>query len=184
MVYLRNGRLYIRYIMICILFTSISLLYISFIQIFLKKEKKNLEMLSPYGINPDTHKDNDEYVLVLGANGLIGSVLCERLEKKGYKVLKVLSRHHRDLRIEKSLDIFNKVNIKFVYFLAYEVGGAKFLQLSQHQKMIKESNIKMMSVVFDWILNRRIRFAFASSSLSADNSTYGYVKRIGENFIR
>ena len=145
------------------------------------KHRKELELLRQYGLDPETHNDNESYVLVLGSNGLIGSVLTKRLQKKGYNTLNILSRHHRDLRIHNALDIFNDINVSFIYFLAYEVGGAKFLQTPQNQDIILHSNIEIMKTVFDWALKRQIRFAFASSSLSADNSSYGFVKRIGEN---
>ena len=77
------------------------------------------ELLKPYGFDPKSHRSDDKYVLVLGSNGLIGSVLTNRLKKRKYKVLEVFSRHHRDLRLEHSLNIFDHVNISFVFFLDY-----------------------------------------------------------------
>lgn len=144
------------------------------------RSKYKLDLLQSFGINKSTHKENDEYVLILGSGGLIGSHLKEKLLSKGYKVLHVQNRHHRDLRIPGSLSIFDDFNIKFVYFLAYEVGGAKYLQQDSIQDRILTSNIQMMDNVFEYLINRKLKFAFASSSLSADNSTYGVVKLRGE----
>lgn len=141
-----------------------------------------LNLLIPFGLDPDNHKDTDEYVLVLGSGGLIGSSLVERLKEKGEKVLYIVSRHHKDLRINGSLNIFDNIRIKFCYFLAYEVGGAKYLQQPSIQNHILDSNMKLSRNIFGWLKDRQIRYAFASSSLSADNSTYGFVKRYGENF--
>jgi nucleoside-diphosphate-sugar epimerase len=98
--------------------------------------------------------------------------------------LDVLSRHHHDLRLPEALQLFSGVQIQFVFFLAYEVGGAKFLQLPEFQHQILDYNLKITDNVFAWLALRQIRFAFASSSLSADNSTYGFVKRMGENRTR
>ncbi|OHT10879.1 hypothetical protein TRFO_19670 [Tritrichomonas foetus] len=148
----------------------------------LDREKYNLELLRPFGLDPETHKSEDSYVLVLGSGGLVGSALKRILEKEhNYKTLHVLSRHHLDLRVNNSLDIFDPINITFCFFLAYEVGGAKFLQLPEHQNKILEFNLQITENVFNWLQKRQIRFSFASSSLKADNSNYGYVKRLGEN---
>lgn len=145
------------------------------------RSQNHLDLLIPFGLDPKTHKPNDNYVLVLGSGGLIGSALEPILRQHGYKTLHVLSRHHLDLRINQSLDLFKGINIKFVFFLAYEVGGAKFLQRPELQDRILEYNIQITNNVFTWLKKNQIRYAFASSSLSADKSNYGYVKRMGEN---
>ena len=97
------------------------------------REQYKLNLLIPFGLDPKQYRDNDSYVLVLGSGGLIGSALEKILRDHGYKTLHVLSRHHLDLRIPGSLNIFDNINISFVYFLAYEVGGAKFLQVPEYQ---------------------------------------------------
>lgn len=140
----------------------------------------NLELLRPYGLDPDNYSQDDEYVLILGSSGLIGSVLHRKLLEKGYKVLHILSRNHRDLRINGSLDIFNDIKIKYIYFLAFEVGGAKYLQNEAKQDYIYYSNDAMMSNVIGWINSRGTKYAFASSSLISDDSAYGRAKKKGE----
>ena len=146
----------------------------------LDRARYNLSLFIPFGLDVETHKDSDEYVLILGSGGLVGSALERRLRARGYKFLYVLSRHHHDLRLEDALEIFSQFKIKFVYFLAYEVGGAKFLQLPENQNAIRESNMKIMDNVFKWVEKKQVRFCFISSRLTADNSTYGEVKRLGE----
>lgn len=148
------------------------------------RTQHHLDLLIPYGLDPDTHDPEDSYVLVLGSGGLVGSALEPILRQHGYKTLHVLSRHHLDLRINGSLDIFSGIKIKFVFFLAYEVGGAKFLQRPELQDRILQYNIAISDNVFTWLKKHQIRYAFASSSLSADKSNYGYVKRLGENITR
>jgi nucleoside-diphosphate-sugar epimerase len=146
-----------------------------------RRSNLSSNLLIPFGFNPKSHQPGDPYVLVLGSGGLIGFPLHRRLRASGYRVLHVLSRHHHDLRLNGTLDIFADLNITFVFFLAYEVGGAKFLTVPGLQRQILDFNLRITRNVFDWFERRAIRFAFASSSLTADNSTYGHVKRIGEN---
>jgi nucleoside-diphosphate-sugar epimerase len=146
-----------------------------------RRSNLSSHLLIPFGFDPKAHRPGDAYVLVLGSGGLVGSALAGRLRASGRRVLHVLSRHHHDLRLNGTLDIFGDLNITFVFFLAYEVGGAKFLTVPGLQQQILDFNIRITRNVFDWLERRAIRFAFASSSLTADNSAYGHVKRIGEN---
>ncbi|KAH0791145.1 nucleotide-sugar epimerase [Histomonas meleagridis] len=151
----------------------------------INRTKYKLNFLIPFGLDPLTHKDTDEYVLVLGTGGLVGSELREALLRRGYKVLHVLSRHHLDLRTPHCLDIFNAVKIKFAYFLSYEVGGSKFLHIPEYQNVIRESNIQLQNNVFNWLVENKIRYVFPATSLAKEkNFTYGYVKNLGENFTK
>ena len=140
------------------------------------------EFLYSFGVKETDNLYETEYILILGSGGLIGSNLKELLEKKGYRTLYISSRYHRDLRINNSLNIFLNLKIKFIYFLTFEVGGSKFLQNINYQEIIYESNILLMNNIFNFIKKNNIKFVFSSSSLSADNSSYGITKLIGENF--
>ena len=67
-------------------------------------------------------------VLVLGSEGLVGTSLCNELKRNGYTVI------HWDISLSVDHDLSNIVNIQklkhvidkvdFVFFLAYDVGGA------------------------------------------------------------
>jgi len=135
--------------------------------------------LATYGVEDLT----TSHVLVLGSGGLVGSSLVKELRKRGFAVAEVKGRQHLDLREKGSLDIFNDVNIGFVYFLACEVGGAKFLKLPSAQEAIMKSNIDMYDNVFTWLEARNIRFIFSSSQLSNQPTNYGRVKKIGEEKV-
>lgn len=121
-------------------------------------------LLSSFGVDPKYH---DEYVLVLGAGGLVGSPLVQYLKSKNYKVLVVNGRNHLDLRKFNALSIFDNLKIKFCYFLAYEVGGAKYLQSPEIQDEMYQSNLDMMNSVFTWLENRKIKFVFCFIFISS-----------------
>jgi len=182
---------FISLIMIILTMSCISIYMLSILPVFpndiehfSNESSKCKDWLHSFGIYNDKEIENTTYVMILGSGGLIGSKLKDDLIHKGYRVIHVLSRHHLDLRIKGSLDIFNNYRIEFVYFLAYEVGGSKYLQGSENQDFILKSNTMMMDNVFEWIERQNIRFAFSSSSLSAENSSYGISKMKGELFTR
>jgi nucleoside-diphosphate-sugar epimerase len=122
--------------------------------------------------------------MILGSGGLVGRSLTEKLKELRYNIIEIKGRQHIDLREEGCLDIFNNVNISFIYFLACEVGGSKFLSKSgEIQKLIWDSNEKMYKVVFEWIKKRNIPFIFSSSQLSNQPTNYGKIKKRGEEIV-
>ena len=70
-------------------------------------------------------------VLVLGSEGLVGRSLCSELKRNGYSVI------CWDISLSIDHDLSNIVNIQklkyvidnvdFIFFLAYDVGGAKYI---------------------------------------------------------
>mmetsp|Transcript_7840 Transcript_7840/g.20372 ORF Transcript_7840/g.20372 Transcript_7840/m.20372 type:complete len:310 (-) Transcript_7840:584-1513(-) len=125
-------------------------------------------------------------VLVLGSGGFIGSHLTEKLKEDGHNVLEVRNRRHIDLREEGSLDVFRGEKIDFVFFLACEVGGAKFIDSSatERQQIIIENNLRIYNNVFPFLKEKNIPFLFTSSYLSVEDSAYGSIKRVGEAWTK
>lgn len=130
-------------------------------------------------VRPDT-------VLILGSGGLIGSALVRRLEQTSLKIEQVRNRQHIDLRQPGALDVFNKSQITYCFFLACEVGGSKFLESSDQrvQLGIIESNIRIYQAVFPWLTEHQIPFVFSSSYLQGTSNSYGVVKRLGEQWVQ
>ena len=124
-------------------------------------------------------------VLVLGSGGLVGRALVQWLEEREYEVLHVRNRRHIDLRVPGAMDVFNNSGVSYVFFLACEVGGSKFIENSQRQLQagIIESNIKMYQVVFPWLAAHDVPFVFTSSYLQGTANPYGAIKRLGEQWI-
>jgi len=127
-----------------------------------------------------------QQVLVLGSGGLVGRTLVAWLEDREYTVVHVRNRRHIDLRETGALDVFNETQLAYVFFLACEVGGSKFIENSARDLQIGiiESNIRIYQVVFPWLAARKIPFVFTSSYLHGTANSYGVIKRLGEQWIR
>lgn len=125
------------------------------------------------------------HVLVLGSHGLIGSHLTQWLHSQGYQTLEVRNRQHLDLRVPGALDEFDNATISFVFFLACEVGGSKFINSAEGpvQQSILQSNLLIYQAVFPWLQRRQIPFVFSSSYLQTEQNSYGAIKRLGEVWL-
>lgn len=128
-------------------------------------------------------------ILILGSSGQIGSHLKEFLsKKKNYQVFKF------DIVLGKSFDLrnFKNNNIEkyikksdFVYFLAFDVGGSRYLKKYQKTFNFMINNLLIMSNVFSLLKKHNKKFIFASSQMSnMDFSSYGTLKRLGEEITK
>ena len=71
----------------------------------------------------------------------------------------------------------------FVYFLAFDVGGSRYLKKYQHTFDFTDNNIKLMTNTFSSLKKHKKPFIFASSQMSnMDYSPYGSQKRLGEHY--
>jgi len=117
--------------------------------------------------------------LVIGSDGFVGTPLCRYLENRGERVWRFdLKRGaHEDARVAR-LDL---AGVDRVYFLAWEVGGAKYLYRDDIQFVQLDSNLKLMLNVFPQLQAARVPFIFVSSQLAEEYDTvYGSTKRLGE----
>lgn len=117
--------------------------------------------------------------LVIGSDGFIGTPFCQFLEKKGEKVIRFDIKHgeSEDARIEK----LPLSSVDKVYFLAWDVGGSKYLYEPKLQKNQLDWNLVLMKNVFDQLEKSKKDFLFVSSQLSEEVDTvYGVTKRLGE----
>jgi nucleoside-diphosphate-sugar epimerase len=72
-------------------------------------------------------------------------------------------------------------DIDLVYFLAWEVGGAKYLYQDNIQQRQLDWNLQIMLNVMPQLSSSRIPFLFVSSQLAEETDTaYGVTKRLGE----
>lgn len=115
--------------------------------------------------------------LIIGSSGFIGRYLCQYLKNLGEDVIEydIARTSIEDARYNKlPLD-----NIDRVYFLAWKVGGAKYLYDPTTQQEQLNWNIKLLTNVMEQLSH--IPFVFASSQLAEDCDTvYGVIKRLGE----
>ena len=122
--------------------------------------------------------------LVLGSAGQIGTALCEFLIEQGEEVLTfdIVDNLDQDLRVYNSACLDTHVkNSDFVYFLAYDVGGSRYLGQNQDKSWFIMNNMQLMINTFKCIEKHSKPFLFASSCMAdMEHSTYGGLKLIGE----
>ena len=124
--------------------------------------------------------------LVLGSSGQIGTHLVSHLRSIGEEVQEfdILRSPIEDLRQPTSASrSFFKQAVKdadLVHFLAFDVGGSKFLGKFENKNVI-DNNLLIMKNVFDQLWATDKPFIFSSSQMSNMNhSSYGVLKRLGE----
>jgi nucleoside-diphosphate-sugar epimerase len=126
-------------------------------------------------------------ILVLGSKGQIGNPLSIFLRSYGYQVdeldIEISEIHDLRHKTEFLVSLFKQAD--FVIFLAYDVGGSKYLAKYQHSKEFLDNNLKIMLTVFDLLSDIGNNFLFASSQMSnMTHSPYGTLKSIGEHYTK
>lgn len=122
--------------------------------------------------------------LVLGSSGQIGVPLCDYLNELGHTVLTfdICSSTDEDLRISNNpkLDRYMQ-ECDFVFFLAWDVGGSRYLSKYQDTYDFISNNVKIIANTFESIKKHNKPFLFASSQMAnMSYSTYGISKALGE----
>ncbi len=127
-------------------------------------------------------------ILVLGSEGQIGSYLTEYLREKGHDVTEfdVVNGEDQDLTLIPNPKLQHDIRLSdFVFFLAFDVGGSRYLKKYQHTYDFINNNTRLMANVFQWLKEYRKPFVFASSQMSnMSYSPYGVLKRIGELYTQ
>jgi nucleoside-diphosphate-sugar epimerase len=117
--------------------------------------------------------------LVIGSEGFVGKELCRFLAANGESVLpfdikRGAAEDARQARLP--LEAVDRV-----YFLAWDVGGAKYLYRSDTQTSQLDWNLRLMMNVMPQLEATRKPFLFVSSQLAEEYDTvYGSTKRLGE----
>lgn len=124
--------------------------------------------------------------LILGSSGQIGSALCEYYfrKDKGVESFDIVENVTQDLRGKNNQILQEKLDRSdFVFFLAFDVGGSKYLKKYQKSFGFLQNNIQIMENTFNILRITKKPFIFASSQMSnMDFSSYGTLKRIGEYY--
>ena len=123
-------------------------------------------------------------ITILGSSGQIGAYLSEYLRGKGHVVInfdKVETPNH-DMTVIPNQYLENAIETAdFVFFLAFDVGGSRYLKKYQHTFQFIDNNARLMANAFGLIEKYNKRFVFASSQMSnMSYSPYGVMKRVGE----
>ena len=123
-------------------------------------------------------------ITVLGSSGQIGAYLSEYLSKKGHIVREfdIVNGEHQDMTHIPNAYLRNAImESDFVFFLAFDVGGSRYLKKYQHTFDFVNNNTRLMANAFGLLQEYDKPFVFASSQMSnMSYSPYGTLKRVGE----
>jgi nucleoside-diphosphate-sugar epimerase len=128
-------------------------------------------------------------ILVLGSEGQIGKPFCEYARINGHTVITFDKQiaFDQDLSTDlgyKSLD-HALGSCDVVLFLAFEVGGSKFLEKADKTLPYISENVRLMDNSFRLLQIHKKPFLFASSQMSNMHHTnYGFLKDLGERYTR
>jgi nucleoside-diphosphate-sugar epimerase len=125
-------------------------------------------------------------ILILGSSGQIGSTLTNYL-KPSHNVVEfdIEKDWYQDLRISGTLDEI-LVDIDFCFFLAFDVGGSRYLKKYQGTYEFLENNTAIMLNTFRSLRKFKTPFIFSSTQMSALSSfsSYGALKLLGEHYTK
>ncbi len=127
-------------------------------------------------------------ILNLGSSGQIGAYLSEYLRGKGHEVIKFDKNHHhgQDMTQIPNHNLDRAVReCDFCFFLAFDVGGSRYLKKYQHTFRFLDNNARLMTQTFGLLEKYNKPFVFASSQMSnMSYSPYGVMKRVGELYTK
>jgi len=119
--------------------------------------------------------------VLLGAGGVVGRALRRRLEAGGERVVAYDLADGHDLRFFEPPPIDGEA---FYWFLAWDVGGAKYLLDAAVQRQSIEHNVALCHRVFGWLARRRARFLFTGSQMAGYPNAYGATKALAQYWTR
>ena len=125
---------------------------------------------------------------ILGSSGQIGAYLTEYLRNKGHDVREfdMINGEDQDMTKIPNPDLHARISTsEFVFFLAFDVGGSRYLKKYQHTFKFIDNNTRMMANAFGYLEQYKVPFIFASSQMSnMSYSPYGAMKRVGELYTK
>ena len=127
-------------------------------------------------------------ITILGSSGQIGAYLTEYLRGKGHDVREfdMINGEDQDMTKIPNPDLHARISTsEFVFFLAFDVGGSRYLKKYQHTFKFIDNNTRMMANAFGYLEQYKVPFIFASSQMSnMSYSPYGVMKRVGELYTK
>lgn len=124
--------------------------------------------------------------LILGSAGQIGSALTAYHRAQGDTVFEfdIVNTPKEDLRLPDNPLLDERMAAAdFVYFLAFDVGGSRYLAQYQDTFDFIDNNTALMLNTFRALKRHNTPFLFASSQMSTMSySSYGRAKALGESY--
>ena len=119
--------------------------------------------------------------LVLGGEGLIGSTLVQELTKRNHVVTSLDLKSGCDLRY---VDDQPFLETDRVWFLAWDTGGARYIEAVDRQHEQYKHNCEITLRVLDALSRVQKPFLFISSQLAGLPTAYGTTKHMAANWSR
>jgi len=127
-------------------------------------------------------------IAVLGSSGQVGAYLTEYLRGKGHTVneFDVVNGPEQDMTVIPNQNLEDNIkDSDFVFFLAFDVGGSRYLKKYQHTFQFIDNNARLMANAFGYLKKYNKKFVFASSQMSnMSYSPYGVLKNVGELYTK
>ena len=127
-------------------------------------------------------------ITILGSRGQIGAYLTEYLRNKGHQVTEFdkSNASWQDMTTIPNSALRSAISQSdFVFFLAFDVGGSRYLKKYQHTFNFIDNNARMLAGTFEYLNEYKTPFVFASSQMSnMSYSPYGVMKRVGELYTK
>jgi nucleoside-diphosphate-sugar epimerase len=120
--------------------------------------------------------------LVLGGEGLIGSALAAKLRGRGHEVVSLDLKSGCDLRRASLAAPFAEADR--VWFLAWDTGGAKYIEAADSQHEQYKNNTEITLAVMDALARTRKPFVFTSTQLTVVPNAYGVTKLLAEKWTQ
>jgi nucleoside-diphosphate-sugar epimerase len=120
-------------------------------------------------------------ILILGSRGLIGSSLTRHIsDRHTVTEWDIAITNDHDLRNPDCVPEMSEFD--FVFFLAYDIGGSKYLEKQDSSTEFINNNQLIMINVFRELERSKKPFIFASSQMQNMYGPYGALKRLGEQY--
>jgi len=127
-------------------------------------------------------------VTILGSSGQIGAYLTAYLREKDHEVTEfdIVNGEDQDLTQIPNKNLMRAIRMAdFVFVLAFDVGGSRYLKKYQHTFDFVNNNTRILANVFNLLGEYKKPFIFASSQMSnMSYSPYGVLKRVGELYTQ
>lgn len=117
--------------------------------------------------------------LVLGGDGLIGAELVRKLGALGRRAVSLDLKRGCDLR---QSDAASFESCARVWFLAWDTGGAKYIEAGDRQHEQYKHNCELSARVFDHLARTGKPFLFVTSQLAGQPNAYGATKLMAEHW--